>query len=161
MKNLIQYCIFLITLTFSLSTFADGFPKTPNLSITSGKLCDRPVKMRYPEQIAYCERDVTYQTKEIIISEYDQKGGYGIAKLPREDFKIDHLIPLCVGGSNDIANLWPQHKSVYALTDPLEPALCEKMSFGKLKQSDAVRIVIEGKTHLERIPALMNYLKKL
>ncbi len=161
MKNL--KLLFLSMSLFSISQliYAGGFPTNPNLAITSGKLCDRPVKMRYPEQIPYCERDVTYQTKEIVIAEYDQKGGFIISKLPREDFKIDHLIPLCVGGSNDIVNLWPQHKSVYVITDPLEPALCEKMALGKLKQADAVKLVLDGKTHLNKIPAILSYLKKL
>ena len=140
---------------------ASGFPQSPDLTITTGKLCDQPVKHRYPENIAYCERDVTYQTKEIVINEYDQKKGYSISSLPRADFKIDHLIPLCAGGSNDVENLWPQHKSVYVKTDPIEPVLCEKMAMGRLKQADAVRIIIEAKTFHEKIPTLSKYINKL
>lgn len=90
---------FLIALAAGGEISASEFPSGPETSITMGKLCDRPVKYRYPEKIAYCDRDVSYETKEIIINEYDQKFGYSIAKLPRVDFKIDHLIPLCAGGS--------------------------------------------------------------
>ncbi len=161
MKKLIGLIVVSVFLLNSKIILAADYPSMPDLAITVGKLCDKPVRKRYPEQIDYCERDVTYQTKEIVIAEYDQKDGYIISKLPRADFKIDHLIPLCVGGSNDITNLWPQHKSVYFITDPLEPALCEKMAQGRLKQADAVRIVIEGKTHLDRIPTLLSIVKKL
>lgn len=138
-----------------------GFPTGPQLSVTSGKLCDRPSSHRYPEQIAYCERDVTYETKEAIITEYDQRFGYSIKNLPRADFKIDHLIPLCAGGSNDVVNLWPQHKTIYAITDPLEPVICLKMSQGRLRQADAVALVIEGKTNLANTRAIIQYVNSL
>jgi hypothetical protein len=34
--------------------------------------------------------------------------GYGITSYQRGDYKVDHLIPLALGGSNSILNLWPQ-----------------------------------------------------
>lgn len=140
---------------------ASEFPTTPDLEITPGKLCDRPSSFRYSEKIAYCDRDVSYETKEIVIKEYDQKKNFSILSLPRADFKIDHLIPLCAGGSNDIVNLWPQHKSVYAQTDPLEPVVCAKMNQGKLKQKDAVLLIIEAKTQLDRTGKIIEYISKL
>lgn len=138
-----------------------GYPQGPQRSVTPGKLCDKPDSHRYPENIAYCERDVSYETKEAIISEYDQKFGYTIGSMQRGEFKIDHLVPLCAGGSNDVVNLWPQHKSVYAITDPLEPVICLKMSQGRLKQADAVRLIIEGKTDLSRTQAIIRYVNGL
>lgn len=39
--------------------------------------------------------------------------------------------------SNEENNLWPQHKKVYMITDPLEPEMCAAMSNGKLLQRDA------------------------
>ncbi len=139
----------------------DAFPKGPELTVTPGKLCDKPAKYRYAENVAYCERDVAYATKEYVINNYDQSFGYIIGKMKREDFKIDHLIPLCVGGSNDRANLWPQHKSVYAITDPLEPVVCAKMYQGKLKQSDAVLFVLEAKTHIDRVQSIIKHINSL
>jgi len=35
-------------------------------------------------------------------------GDYGITSHPGGAFEIDHFIPLELGGSNDISNLWPQ-----------------------------------------------------
>lgn len=162
MKNTLQTLFaFFMMLVFAGAVLAADFPQSPELSITTGKLCDRPSAYRYAEKIPYCERDVTYETKEILMKEYDQKFNYRILNLPRADIKIDHLIPLCAGGSNDISNLWPQHKSVYAVTDPLEPIVCAKMAAGRLKQAQAVSLVIEAKTNLERTPKILQYINKL
>jgi hypothetical protein len=162
MKNTLKLFIMFLTLALTLSKgFAQDFPYGPQVSITPGKICDVPTAYRYAEKIAYCERDVDYETKETIIAEYDLKFGYHIKSLPREDFKIDHFIPLCMGGSNDISNLWPQHKSVYIVSDPLEPILCAKMAQGKLKQSDAVKLVIEAKTDLNNVARILKYAKRL
>lgn len=163
MKKTLQISFVLSVLTafsFEVSAAA-AFPVGPQRSITPGKLCDRPNEYRYAERIAYCEREVSFETKEALISEYDQKFGYRIANLPREDFKIDHFIPLCAGGSNDVVNLWPQHKSVYAVTDPLEPLICAKMKLGRLRQADAVNLVIQAKTDLSRTKAVIQYVNNL
>ena len=49
-------------LTIAGYAFGDEFPQVPQTSVTPGKLCDRPAKFRYPENIAYCERDVLFET---------------------------------------------------------------------------------------------------
>ncbi|MBY0414575.1 MAG: hypothetical protein K2Q18_10430 [Bdellovibrionales bacterium] len=156
--------LFLATLgllaTISELSAAD-FPRGPEVSITPGKLCELTVKYRYAEKIAYCDRDVEYQLKEIIIAEYDQKFGYKIHSMPRADFKIDHYIPLCAGGSNDITNLWPQHKSIYEQTDPLEPVVCAKMAQGLLKQSDAVSYIKRAKAHPEQTKQILLELQEV
>ena len=33
---------------------------------------------------------------------------YGLPTGTHPDYEIDHLIPLCLGGSDDFSNLWPQ-----------------------------------------------------
>jgi len=33
---------------------------------------------------------------------------YGLPAGTHPDYEIDHLIPLCLGGSDDPSNLWPQ-----------------------------------------------------
>ncbi len=162
MKNALKItAALLITLAFAGEISAMEFPTGPELSETPGKLCDTPSKYRYPENIAYCDRDVSWETKEAIIHEYDEKFSYSIAKMPRGEFKIDHLIPLCAGGSNDVSNLWPQHKTVYIITDPLEPVICSKMAQGRLKQKDAVNLIIEAKTNLDRTKKIIDYVSRL
>ncbi len=155
---LISFCLCLFGLNLS---FADDFPVAPAKQVTPGKLCDKPNNTRYPEKIAYCDRDVSSTLKRQIIENYDRTFGYKIETLPRDQFKIDHYIPLCVGGSNDTLNLWPQHVSVYTVTDPLEELVCDKMASGKLQQKDAVAIIIEAKNHLVEVPQILAHVNSL
>lgn len=160
MKVLALAVLVLATLSFQPS-FADPFPTTPANRMTPGKLCDRPSSKRYPEQIAYCDRDVNPALKRQIIENYDRSFGYQIETLPREEFKIDHYIPLCAGGSNDASNLWPQHVSVYKITDPLEETICTKMARGKLLQKEAIKLIIEGKNNLDEVPQILVHVNSL
>lgn len=156
--------LFIAILTLSSAavfSYGPPFPAGPNSVLTPGKLCDNPVKLRYAEQIAYCGRDVSYETKEILIQRYDEQLGFHIRSMNRGDFKIDHFIPLCAGGSNDAVNLWPQHKSIYLITDPLEPLLCEKMAQGRLTQAQAAQLIMKAKTDLSQVPVVLKILRGL
>jgi len=161
MKTIVLASLLILTsLTLSAGEGA-RFPKSPILEETPGKLCSSPTAFRYPEQIAYCERNVDSYTKKAVIQKYDKLFGFSISSMNRLDFKIDHLIPLCAGGANSEDNLWPQHKSVYAITDPLEPVVCQKMLEGKLKQADAVKLIIQAKTNLDQVPAILKQVSSL
>lgn len=153
--------IYALLLSGSLFAFGPNFPTNPNPQVTPGKLCDKPTSYRYPEHIAYCDRDVSPFTKDSLIKFYDQRLGYRIESMSRDEFKIDHLIPLCAGGSNDTVNLWPQHKSVYEITDPVEPLVCQRMLEGKLKQADAVKLIMQAKLDLSQVPAVLKILNGL
>lgn len=139
----------------------DRFPIHPEEKMTQGSLCNTGNTLRYPEKIRYCERSVDTSRKNQIIKDYDQAFGYKIQAANRQDFKIDHLIPLCMGGSNETNNLWPQHKSVYAITDPLEPEMCNKMAEGKLKQKDAMQMILFAKNNLDQVPAILKKIRAL
>lgn len=157
-KSVMLFVVMVLCAT--LSQAADSFPKGPDASVTPGALCSNPSSYRYPEHIKYCERNVSSSTKADIFREYDQMG-YRTRSMNRGDFKIDHYIPLCAGGSNDIKNLWPQHKSVYAITDDLEALVCEKMASGRLKQKDAVNYIVTAKNNLDQVPAIMKAVNAL
>lgn len=131
-----------------------SFPLSPHPSLTPGSLCTKPTAYRYRERIPYCERNVHVYVKAEVIRQYDTGLGYRIGELPREEFKIDHYIPLCMGGSNEMDNLWPQHQSVYTLTDPLEKLLCDKLVSGRMTQEDAVAMIRRAKNHLKDITVL-------
>lgn len=162
MKIVTSIRVFVLVLSLVISSIAfagDKFPKAPVDTVTPGELCtDSPVH-RYPENIVYCERNVDTQTKNQVIKMYDEKFGYSIRQMNRGDFKIDHFIPLSIGGSNSIENLWPQHKSVYTVTDNLEHLLFQKISEGRIKQAEAIRVIREGKTNLDRVPELFHYVE--
>lgn len=49
--------------------------------------------------------------------------------------EIDHLYPLCAGGSNDISNLWPE--TAYMAKDKLEAELCRRIKAGKVDPAEA------------------------
>lgn len=156
--NLFKLYAAIAALCFSSLTFAyqenGKFPIGPDPVLTPGALCERPTARRYPEHIAYCERNVSSEEKREIFQKYDQTG-FRTREMQRGAFKIDHLIPLCMGGSNSAKNLWPQHESIYNITDPLEPVLCDKMAQGRLKQQKAVEIILYAKAHLDEVPKIL------
>lgn len=151
----------LVAFLISSLGFAKGFPISPDVRLTPGSLCGKADTHRYPEGIAYCERDVNTNLKKVVIKTYDSQLGYSVGEMNRQDFKIDHFIPLCAGGSNEKRNLWPQHKSVYQVTDPLEPLLCEKMAQGLLRQAEAIKLIREAKLDLSKVDETLEYLESL
>jgi hypothetical protein len=148
-------------ITLSLQVLAGGnYPIKPDPRLTTGMLCDQPVEYRYAEHIAYCGRDVATETKAEIFAAY-RRIGYPMSSTNRADYKIDHYIPLCMGGANEKVNLWPQHVSIYQITDSIEALLCDKMKQGKLQQAKAVKYIISVKNDLSTAPALIRTLNAL
>lgn len=120
----------------------DGrYPQSPDLAETPGSLCEKSGTYRYPEHVKYCERSVDSSLKMQLFLNYDAKFDFETSHMQRSLFKIDHLIPLCLGGSNEASNLWPQHIKIYTETDPLEPYLCGLLAEGKIAQAEAVKII--------------------
>jgi hypothetical protein len=157
----IKFFSVIVVLFLTSLSFGDAFPIGPNPQKTPGDICENSPNRRYPEGIVYCNRNVDTQLKNQIIKEYDQELGFKIGQMNRGEFKIDHFIPLSIGGSNSKSNLWPQHRSVYTITDPLEQVLSEKISQGKIKQADAIRVIREAKLNLGRVPELFDYVNGL
>lgn len=125
----------------------------PVARVTPGELCDHPSRYRYPENIAYCERDVSSSEKDEVFNQYRELG-YRLTEAHRSSYKVDHYIPLCVGGSNNAANLWPQHLSISQITDSIEKLTCDKMALGKLKQAKAVQLIKRVKNDLNQANAV-------
>lgn len=147
-----------------ISTFAwadERFPIGPNPNMTPGAICQNSKTRRYPENIVYCERNVSTADKNAIIKAYDEQLGFQIRQMDRQEFKIDHFIPLSIGGSNSVENLWPQHRSVYTITDPLEAVLFTKISVAAITQAEAIRVIREAKLNLDRVPELIDYVNGL
>lgn len=60
---------------------------------------------------------------------------YGIVTRTRGQYEVDHLVSLELGGSNDIANLWPeaaQADAGFRQKDKLENALHRELCAGRL-----------------------------
>ena len=160
MKNPNFILTLLLTL-FSFQLHSAEFPSGPESDLTPGALCTKPGTLRYFERIPYCKRNVSLDTKREIFEAYRKKLGYTLPPQRRSDYKIDHLIPLCAGGSNEKSNLWPQHKSLYRLTDTIEALGCEKLSQGKLKQKDFVELIKKAKKDISTAPTILKDIKRL
>lgn len=142
--------VYLLSLVTSWSCWATAsFPMHPALELTPGELCNNPDEIRYPEKIAYCRRNVPTETKIEVIKTYEQEFHFKIL-ADRQDFKVDHFVPLCMGGSNNTVNLWPQHKSVYEITDPAEFELCQRLAQGSITQRDAVKKIKMMKLNIQK-----------
>lgn len=147
-------------LFFSISVFAGSYPVGPDTAgLTPGSLCERG-RSRHPQGITYCERNVSSSTKWEVIAAYNDLGeGYDINSRNRKDFKIDHFYPLCLGGSNHINNLWPQHESIFVQTDDIEHLTCEAVTQGRMRRKDALDLVIRAKTNLEEAAGILKDLR--
>lgn len=158
MKNILW--LLLVVTNISLAQGNREYPMAPNAKLTPGELCTHPDRYRYPENIAYCERAVEYEEKEIIFEAY-RRLGFRLNTANRSSYKIDHYIPLCAGGSNNKENLWPQHISLANMTDALEALGCSKMALGKLSQANFVKIIKRVKNDVRLAPEVTRELSRL
>lgn len=115
------------------------FPYVPDRNLTTGDFCTTEdpdyLGQAYPEQIAKCGRDVTYETKQRIYQLYK------VRKECQKSYTIDHFIPLSLGGNNDLDNLWPEAKSIKALRQNLELDLFQKLRDGRITQAQAIIVI--------------------
>jgi hypothetical protein len=79
-----------------------------------------------------CSRKVSEATKKAVLKAYQ------ISWADRDRYEVDHYIPLCMGGSNDRANLWPEPWTHAKRKDVLENRLCRQIRNGTITQADAV-----------------------
>lgn len=159
MKNILWLLLVVTKLSFAQNSMAE-YPKGPIARLTPGELCDRPARYRYPENIAYCERNVTTEQKDQIFATY-RNHGYRLSHSERSSYKIDHFISLCAGGSNNNENLWPQHISIAAITDSIEKLGCDKMALGKLTQAKFIVMLKRVKNDLSQANAVKTELSRL
>lgn len=153
--------IALALLVLATTASAADFPTSPNSRLTPGSLCHASSQLRYPERIRYCSRSVSSAQKREVIARYDRELGYRVGARDRSQFKVDHYIPLCMGGSNHSDNLWPQHMSVYQYTDKLEQVACEKMSDGHLSQREAIEYIKRAKANPVQAPRICDQVARL
>lgn len=149
-----------LLLAVSVNSFAGkAYPRFPDPTITPGSLCDTPDTYRYPEQIPYCERGLNSFDKELVFIAY-RKIGWSLSG-ERSQYKVDHFIPLCAGGSNKSDNLWPQYYTISKITDSLEALGCEVLAKGNITQQELIELMIKVKMDLKEAPSVLKQLKKL
>src|SRR5580692_6516208 len=65
---------------------------------------------------------------------------YGLPAGQHPDYESDHLIPLCLGGSDDFSNLWPQPRHSIEPTwnaEAKDRQLCDMVCSGQLDLATA------------------------
>jgi hypothetical protein len=81
-------------------------------------------------------RNVSQSTKEEVYREY------GVTHRDPYEYEVDHLIPLELGGSNDISNLWPEidePQPGYHEKDRVENFLHDQVCHGNIPLAEAQR----------------------
>ena len=159
MKNILWLLVAVTNLSLAQNSLKE-YPLRPIAKLTPGELCDRPSRYRYPEAIAYCERDVSTEQKDQVFAAYRQNG-FRLSYDQRSSYKIDHYLPLCAGGSNNNENLWPQHFSISDVTDTLEKLGCDKMALGKITQAKFLALIKRVKNDLGQANAVSSELSRL
>jgi hypothetical protein len=119
------------------------FPFVPDPALTQGSICDENdpdfERHRYAEQIPYCGRNVSGWTKRQVYI------NYGVDLACKGEYTIDHFIPLSIGGTNRIDNLWPEPKSVKSLRQNLEMHLFRAVESGRMSQKEAIMNIQDAK----------------
>jgi hypothetical protein len=101
-----NFLILLILLPF-LNCQDQGPPEYPYKAFTPGNVLTT-VSLEFCQPgWAGKHRNVTQLKKSKVYKEYNVTNFEGYCECP-EGCEIDHLIPLEIGGSNEITNLWPQ-----------------------------------------------------
>jgi hypothetical protein len=88
-----------------------------------------------------CTSGYTSSVRNVPLSEKDQAyAEYGINHHYSGQYEVDHLVPLELGGSNDIANLWPEAASPtpgFHQKDEVENYLHDQVCSGAMSLKDA------------------------
>jgi len=101
--------------------------------------------------VPYRVRDAVYLAYGIPRGHRTDGGGY---VGPRRGYVIDHLIPLELGGANDVRNLWPQPRNEARAKDHIEDALHVAVCSGDMPLVDAQRRIARDWRHAVAAPGL-------
>lgn len=120
-----------VSLILGTATAAADELAVPNPILTPGAIdpaasvgivCNRSTKER---------RSVTASMKAAVLA------AYNVPEAESSHYEIDHLIPLAIGGSNALANLWPQPWVEADEKDVLEVELQREVCHGLVSQAEA------------------------
>ncbi len=129
-----------ICLLSIIAAAADSTGATrPNPALTPGKAATTDVRQvcAIEGNLSYSRRHrtATHALKSWVFREYGIEPPHGPAA--RGEWEIDHLVPLCLGGADEAANLWPQNQATYRKKDRLEARACREVCAGRLSLSEA------------------------
>jgi hypothetical protein len=132
----------ILTLSFFLSQIVvaqQPTPIVPDPKLTPGDEFEVTVQDLCVPGYSKKVRDVPAEMKREVYGEY------GITSHENGDYEVDHLIPLELGGSNSIKNLWPEsHRTSpwnAQVKDRLEGRLHELVCSGQLDLKTAQQAI--------------------
>jgi hypothetical protein len=87
-------------------------------------------------------RNVSEVTKESVYSSYGitHRTHYGTPG----SYEIDHLVPLELGGNNEVTNLWPEPYPSYYLKDTLEDRMHDNVCSRKISIKTAQAVFVNS-----------------
>ncbi len=100
----------------------------PNPSLTPGAIAGTDPGTVCAYGYAAAHRKVPYSERDAVYREYGIARGTRYAS-PRRGYRIDHLVPLELGGANGMRNLWPQRLADSKRKDRVERDLHEAVCF--------------------------------
>lgn len=140
-----------------VSAQSGRFTVAPDFRLTPGVLCttrDKDFKeFRYQEQIPYCQRNFSQAEKKEV------SRWYGVDWEDHSLYQYDHLLSLCLGGSNALTNVWPMLHDEARKKAGMEADLCRRLSRGEVTQAQAVREELSW--FAENAPAALRLLSRL
>jgi len=80
-------------------------------------------------------RNVSYSTKLLVYK------AYGIFHHVSGSYEVDHLIPLELGGNNEIQNLWPERQPGARAKDEVEDTLHNEVCSGNMTLRHAWSVI--------------------
>lgn len=113
---------------------AIGAAAVPDDVLTPGVVATSDLAMICAPDYSRAHRQTSYDLKEWVAREYGVDRHVG-------SWEIDHRIPLCLGGADTAANLWPQPGAGpwnFRQKDDLEWYACRAVCEGRLPLSEAV-----------------------
>lgn len=126
---------FIIGAIFS-ATAGAAFAALPNSGLTPGDVDERDRATICMTGAAEQRRSVSYATRDRVYL------AYGIPRGHRKGlYRIDHLVPLELGGSNRASNLWPQPYADSKLKDRVERQLHNAVCNGSITLESAQRAI--------------------
>ena len=123
----------IILLAGALAAPAFAFDTRPNPNLTGGS-----VRVDGHDVQATCGHAKAHRGSMSHARRDEILTRYGLPPGDHPDYEIDHLIPLCLGGSDDSSNLWPEPRRTIEPTwnaeakDRLERFMCDMVCSGQL-----------------------------
>lgn len=131
--------LFIILMLLSTAVLAEDRPIKPNPTLTPGAVLTQDLKVLCVPGYTSTVRHVTNKIKRQVFK------SYGLQNAKTNEYEVDHLVSLQLGGSNDIKNLWPQSYLTVPLNakkkDGLENRLHSLMCKGKISAEEVQKLI--------------------